>query len=178
MTGLYLACGLVQRERIKINNKIYNQSNFIKKFENIITIYFKFSESILNLPPMFQLGHPSVIDWVINYEIIKNQRGFLSVVISESKKYESLSNNSLLEIVENELKNKFKLSKPRWSKFINEKNATLINHYERNDSSLEIFENFHCIGDYTYKILPNTIESAVASSYKLFNKLKEIPSVK
>ena len=24
------ACGLVQRERIKINNKIYNQSNFAK----------------------------------------------------------------------------------------------------------------------------------------------------
>ena len=55
---------------------------------------------------MFQLDHPSLIDWVINYEIIKNQRGFLSVVISESKKYESLSNNSLLEIVENELKKK------------------------------------------------------------------------
>ena len=172
------ACGLVQRERIKINNKIYNHNNFAKKFENIITIYFKFSESLINLPPMFQLGHPSVIDWVINYEIIKNQRGFLSVVISESKKYESLSNNSLLEIVENELKNKYKLSKPRWSKFINEKNATLVNHYERKESSLEIFENCHFIGDYTYKDLPHTIESAVTSSYKLFNKLKEICSVK
>ena len=75
-------------------------------------------------------------------------------------------------------KNRFKLSKPRWSKFINEKNATLINHYERNDSSLETIENFHCIGDYTYKILPNTVEAAVASSYNLFNKLKELPSVK
>ena len=173
-----LACGLVQREKIKINNKIYNHSNFIKKFENIITIYFEFSESILNLPPMFQLGNPSVIDWVINYEIIKNQKGFLSVVISESKKYESLSSSSLLEIVENELKNRFKLSKPRWSKLINEKNATLINHYERKDSSLETIENFHCIGDYTYKILPNTVEAAVASSYNLFNKLKELSSVK
>ena len=43
---------------------------------------------------------------------------------------------------------------------------------------LKEFENFHFVGDYTYKILPNTIESAVASSYKLFNKLNEIPSVK
>ena len=37
---------------------------------------------------MCQLDYPSIIDWVINYEIIKNQRGFLSVVISASKKYE------------------------------------------------------------------------------------------
>ena len=80
--------------------------------------------------------------------------------------------------LKNELKNRFKLSKPRWSKFINEKNATLINHYERNDSSLETIENFHCIGDYTYKILPNTVEAAVASSYNLFNKLRKLPSVK
>ena len=167
------ACGLAQREKIKINNKIYTQSKFKKKYENIITIYFKFSESIFNLPPMFQLDHPSIIDWVINYEIIKKQRGFLSVVISESKKYEHLSNKSLLKIVENELIRKYSLSKPRWSKLINEKNATLINHYERNGNSLEEFENFHFVGDYTYKTLPNTIESAVASSYKLFNQLKE-----
>ena len=168
-----IACGLAQREKIKINNKIYNQNNFTKKFENIITIYFKFSESIVNLPPMFQMDHPSIIDWVINYEIIKNQRGFLSVVISASKKYEHLSNISLLKIVENELINKYRLSKPRWSKFINEKNATLINHYERNENPLEKLEKFHFVGDYTNKILPNTIESAVTSSYKLFNKLKE-----
>lgn len=168
-----IACGLAQREKIKINNKIYNQNKFTKKFENIITIYFKFSESIVNLPPMFQMDHPSIIDWVINYEIIKNQRGFLSVVISASKKYEHLSNISLLKIVENELINKYRLSKPRWSKFINEKNATLINHYERNENPLEKLEKFHFVGDYTNKILPNTIESAVTSSYKLFNKLKE-----
>jgi hypothetical protein len=167
------ACGLAQREKIKINNKIYAHRKFLKKFENVITIYFYFSETLLNLPPMFQLDHPSIIDWVINYEIIKKQRGFLSVVISESKKYAHLSNESVLKIVENELTNKLNLSMPRWSKILNEKNATLINHYEREKDSLEYFEKFHFVGDYTYKILPNTIESAIASSYKLFYKLEK-----
>ena len=86
---------------------------------------------------MFQLDHYSLIDWVINYEVIKNQRGFLSVVISESKKYETCQITPYLEIVENELINKYKLSKPLWSKIINEKNATLTNHYERNENSSE-----------------------------------------
>ena len=172
------ACGIMQTEKIKINNKIYTYNNYLKKFENIITIYFKFSESITHLPAMFQLDHSSLTDWVINYEVIKKQRGFLSVVISESKKYEHLSNDSLLEIVENELTNKLGCSKPLWTKIINEKNATLINHHERNENFLEEFKKIHFVGDYTYKILPNTIESAVASSYRLFEKLKDISSVK
>jgi len=172
------ACGIVQTEKIKINNKIYTHNKFLKKFENIITIYFKFSESISHLPSMFQLDHSAFTDWVINYEIIKKQLGFLSVVISESKKYERLSNDSLLEIVENELINKLGLSKPLWTKIINEKNATLINHHERDESFLEEFKKFHFVGDYTYKLLPNTIESAVASSYRLFEKLKDISNVK
>ena len=172
------ACGIIQTEKIKINNNIYSNNNFLKKFENIVTIYFKFSESISRLSPMFQLDHYSLTDWVINYEVIKKQRGFLSVVISESKKYEHLSNDSLLEIVENELTTKLGLSKPLWTKIINEKNATLINHHERNENFLGKFKKFHFVGDYTYKILPNTIESAVASSYKLFEKLKDKSSVK
>ena len=83
-----------------------------------------------------------------------------------------------MEKVENELINKFKLSKPFWSKIINEKNATLINHSQRNENSLKEFENFHFVGDYTYKVLPNTIESAVASSYELFYKLNDVSSEK
>jgi squalene-associated FAD-dependent desaturase len=135
-------------------------------YEPIVTVYLQYPEETQLTPPMMGMSS-TLSQWVFDRGAICQQDGLISVVISATGKHVSMDDDTLAQIVHNEIAiliaNKPTLLK---SFVIREKRATFACTVNINDirpNNTTDVKGLFLAGDYTDTQYPATLEGAVRS---------------
>lgn len=144
--------------------KVLNKNNFLGdlkfNYSPILNVHLWLKEN--NLKHRFYGFIGSAVHWVFN------NGSYITVTISDAKKYDNLGKDEMYRIVIREIEKYLKLSKNNINHYriIREKRATFIptkDIINRRPMPRTKWENFFLAGDWTNTDLPATIEGAVKS---------------
>jgi len=143
-------------------------SNNIEQFnyEPIVTVYLQYPEDTQLTQPMIGLSS-TLSQWVFDRGSICQQAGLISVVISAKGKHMAMDDDTLTQIVDNEISILFDNKPALINSFvIREKRATFACTVNINDvrpKNTTDIEGLFLAGDYTNTGFPATLEGAVRS---------------
>jgi len=152
-------------------------SNIVEQFnyEPIVTLYLQYSEEIRLTQSMIGLSN-TLSQWVFDRGSFCQQAGLISVVISASGEHMAMDDDTLTQLVHNEISILF-TSKPTLIKsfVIREKKATFACTVNINDirpANATNVKGLFLAGDYTNTGYPATLEGAVRSGLKASSLIK------
>jgi protoporphyrinogen oxidase len=142
----------------------------LSKRSAIINIYFWFDSTVMYED--FKVFTDSKLEWVFSDYYNRKNKGTtqrLIISISDANKLLKHSNEELINLYEQELRNQFNINqdvKTTKSLVIRSPKATLLTN-RKIDTQLK---NVFVCGDWTIEELPNTMEAAALSGKKIIEK--------
>ena len=147
------------------------QIAMVRKFtyQPIFSVFLQYPENVRLQVPMIGMRH-GLSQWIFDRGQLCDQPGMLAVVISAKGTHQELPQNELARQVHEELRSRFALPDPLWSRVIAEKRATFscTPDLQRPESRTPVPRLF-IAGDYTRSRYPATLESAVRSGQSCAN---------